>query len=114
MERISNKNNENGMGKASEVSGWDAWDAVPRDGPAVFVVDAAAFDQGVVRGGWLAVGADQAALHADLTELLGREPQEGSWVIVDQVGLGDLMAPETMTVASLTTVAGDLAAEHRR
>lgn len=113
MERTANVNRENGVRNDSEMSGWEAWDAIPRDGPAVFVVDTAAFDQGVVRGRWLDLGADQAVLHAELTELLGHEPEEGAWAVVDQVGLGKLMTPETMPAASLTTVVADLAAESR-
>jgi len=102
---------ENGLKVLAEtVDGWEAWDAVPRDGPAVFVVDTAAFDRGIVRGRWLAVDAGQAALQLELTELLGRPPAEGSWAVVDQVGLGELMAPEAMTVASLNGVADDLLA----
>lgn len=113
MERISN--NENGSRMDAEASdGWEAWDAVPRDGPAVFVVDTIAFDHGTVRGRWLDVRDDHAALHAELTKLLGREPEEGAWAIVDQIGLGELMAPETMSIANLTTVAEDLTAESRR
>ncbi len=112
MERISNTSIENGLKlEAATLDGWEAWDAVPRDGPAVFVVDTTAFDRGVVRGRWLDVGADPEALHTDLTELLGREPEEGSWAIIDQVGLGERMAPETMAIARLATVADDLAAE---
>jgi hypothetical protein len=113
MERMSNRNNGNGLENGSEVSGWEAWDAVPRDGPAVFVVDVGALDHGVVRGRWLDARAEQEVLHGELTELLGSEPEEGAWAIVDQVGLGELMAPETMTVPELATVAEDLAAERR-
>lgn len=110
MEGISNKS---GLRNESDASGWEAWNAVPRDGPAVFIVDVGAFDCGVVRGRWFGVKADQEELRAELTDLLGYEPEEGSWAIVDQVGLGDLMAPETMTVADLTAVSADLAAEGR-
>ncbi len=114
MERMSNSNTENGLRMDSEVpDGWEAWDAVPRDGPAVFVVDTAAFDHGVVRGRWLDVGAGPETLHTDLTELLGHPPEAGTWAIIDQVGLGERMAPETMAVAGLATVADDLAAESR-
>lgn len=112
MERTSNCNTGNGFRTESEASdGWEAWDAVPRDGPAVFVVDTKAFDHGVIRGLWLEVSADGTALHDQLTELLGREPEEGTWAIIDQVGLGALMAPETMPTSGLSTVVADLAAE---
>ena len=88
--------------------GWEAWDAVPRDGPAVFVVDTAALDHGIVSGRWLEVTDDQDGLHAELSHLLGREPEEGTWAVVDQVGLGPVMAPEVMTVNELTTISDDL------
>ena len=110
------KRNSHGEGLRTDsdtADGWEAWDAIPRDGPAVFVIDTTAFDHGIVRGWWVEIGSDQAVLHAELTELLGREPEEGTWAIFDQVGLGELMAPETMTVANLSTVAKELAAEGR-
>lgn len=91
--------------------GWDEWEAVPRDGPAVFAVDSRALDEGVIRGRWLDVHADQVTLRKELGELLGQGPEAGAWVVVDQVGLGELMAPETMTVTDLAALAGYLAAE---
>jgi hypothetical protein len=107
--------NQNGTGNIGadqeRLDGWAAWNAVPRDGPALFAVDATAFDRGVVRGRWLNVGADQAQLYDELTELLGQAPEEGTWAVVDQIGLGQRMAPEMMSVTDLTTVARDLAAE---
>ena len=95
-------------GAPEAANGWDAWEAVPRDGPAVFVVDTVAFDHGIVRGRWLSVADGQVNLHAELTELLGHEPEEGTWAVVDQIGLGSVMAPETMSVDDLTGVAEDL------
>lgn len=112
MERVRNQVG-NGSRNEERMDGWDAWDAVPRDGPAVFVIDTGAFDQGVVRGRWLDVTAERAALQDELRELLGCEPEEGSWAIIDQIGLGQLMAPETMSVSSLSTVAEDLTADSR-
>ena len=101
--------NRNGVNKAAgAVDGWEAWDAVPRDGPAVFVIDTAAADHGVVHGRWLMIADGQTGWHANLTDLLGREPDEGSWAVVDQIGLGPVMAPETMSVVDLAVVAQDL------
>jgi hypothetical protein len=112
MERTSSNNAENEVRTELETAdGWGAWEAVPRDGPAVFVVDTDAFDQGLVRGRWLDVSAGQTALHQALSELLGQEPKKGRWAIVDQIGLGGLMAPETMTIPELSTVADYLATE---
>lgn len=107
MERGNNGNGE----VTKDSKGWEDWEAVPRDGPAVFAVDIQAFDQGVVRGRWLEVTADQATLNQELADLLGRKPDAGTWAVVDQVGLGGLMVPETMTVTDLAALAEYLATE---
>lgn len=102
-------NNGNRAPESAEMEyGWEAWEAIPRDGPAVFVIDTAAFDRGVIRGRWIEVAEDDAELQAALTELLGQKPEEGSWAVVDQIGLGPVMAPETMAVSELATVESEL------
>lgn len=111
MERV--RNSRHGVNEATDIidgDGWEAWEAIPRDGPAVFIVDTVALSQGVVRGRWVSVAdADGGMnLHAELTALLGHEPEEGSWAVVDQVGLGGVMAPETLSVVDLAAVAEDL------
>ncbi len=110
MERISEIASQENQ-ESEAAGGWEEWNAVPRDGPAVFVADAVAWDQGIIHGRWLEIRADRATLHTQLTDLLGREPEEGTWAILDQIGLGPVMAPETMPVADLTTLTEYLTAE---
>lgn len=110
MERRMNTGN--GANESSRLDdGWEAWEAIPRDGPAVFVVDTAAFDHGVIRGRWIEVADGDREVHVALMALLGQEPQEGTWAVVDQIGLGPVMAPETLTVGELATVAEELRSE---
>lgn len=94
-----------------EATGWEAWEASPRDGPAVFVVDTAVFDQGTVRGRWINPNDDPAVVGEQLAELLGRLPEEGSWAVVDQQGLGPIMMPETLAVPELRVAVDELTAE---
>lgn len=97
--------------QAEEANGWEAWEASPRDGPAVFVVDTAAFDQGTIRGRWINPNDDAAVVNEQLAELLGRQPEEGSWAVVDQVGLGAVMMPETLAVDELRVAVDELTAQ---
>lgn len=92
------------------VDGWNAWEAAPRDGPGIFVIDTVALDRGgQLHGRWLDPTSEPETLRAQVRELLGREPVEGSWAIVDQVELGPVMAPETLAVDEVGAVAHDLA-----
>ncbi len=94
-----------------ETSGWEAWNAAPRDGPAVFVVDAAAFDRGDVVGIWIDPYEQPDVVCEQLTELLGHEPEPGTWAIVDQTGVGPLMMSEEVGTDELASEA-DNAAHH--
>jgi hypothetical protein len=85
----------------TEHDGWDRWDAVPRDGPAVFIVDTDAWSKGIVKGRWCNPWAPAEQVREQLTELLGHEPADDEWAIVDQVGLGPLMMSESPTVTRL-------------
>lgn len=106
MERIKNERSEV---PETPVDGWSAWEAAPRDGPGIFVIDTVAFDEGCeLRGRWVDPTSAPETLRAQVRELLGREPVAGSWAIVDQVGLGPLMAPETLAVDEVATVTGEL------
>lgn len=110
MERIITTETKGAPEAKSE--GWNEWDAVPRDGPAVFVIDTRAFDEeGTIHGRWLDPTLGPGVLHLQVTELLGREPEEGTWAIVDQVGLGKLMAPESVSIAELALLTGDMPPE---
>lgn len=103
----SNKNegSENG-------NGWDAWDAVPRDGPAVFVIDTGVLDgEGRVYGRWIDLAVGRTAVLGQLNDLLGVDPTPTEWAIVDQVGLGDRMAPEVVSPDEMATLPAAMAAE---
>jgi hypothetical protein len=80
----------------------DAWDAVPRDGPGLFVIDTAAYDCEQVRGRWIDPTAEPALIELQLQELLGRWPEPGSWAVVDQVGLGEVMVPEVLDLDAVS------------
>lgn len=96
------------LNENATAGGWDAWDAAPRDGPAVFVIDASRLDtSGDLRGGWLDPTVDTATFTRGIADLLGREPNTGEWAIIDQTGLGETMLPETFNLAEL----GDVLAE---
>lgn len=91
--------------EADHDRGWAAWEAAPRDGPAVFVIDAPRLDKhGELRGIWLdpTVGASTFAL--GIAKLLGRAPTTGEWAIVDQIGLGGDMLPESFELPELASV----------
>jgi hypothetical protein len=98
MERLATQ-------QEGSATGWEAWDAAPRDGPGVFVIDAPALDhRGELRGIWLdpTVGASTFALQ--LATFLGREPRPTEWSIVDQVGVGETMLPENFELPELDQI----------
>ena len=49
------------------------------------------------------------ALYEQVRALLGREPVEGSWAIIDQVGLGPLMVPERLEIEEVRSAAQEVA-----
>lgn len=103
-------NIEGGAGALAHLDGWRAWEAAPRDGPAIFVIDTRVFDDdGEIRGRWLDPNIAPEVLYEQVRALLGREPVEGSWAIIDQVGLGPLMVPETLGVNEVRSAAEELA-----
>ncbi len=107
MERI---NIEGEAGALAQTDGWRAWEAAPRDGPAIFVIDTSMFDDhGELRGCWLDPNMAPEVLYEQVRALLGREPVEGSWAVIDQVGLGPLMLPETLGVDEVRSSAQELA-----
>ena len=96
------------------VGGWEAWEASPRDGPAVFVIDTAALDgERRLRGRWLDLRRDPSVIRDQLAELLGRDAPAGAFAVIDQVGLGPRMAPETVSPDELPWLADQLAPEER-
>ena len=60
-DRASTHSNTNGEGIGlREHDNFKTWDAVPRDGPAVFVVDIEVLDRdGRIEGRWISLAADE-------------------------------------------------------
>src|SRR5262245_33185090 len=80
----------------------DAWDAVPRDGPAIFI--ATCIDDRPVAGAWVTANQPEPYFLAELAFLLhepldARERRE--WVVLDQVGIAEPMLPERLNLAGL-------------
>jgi hypothetical protein len=86
-------------------SGWDAWDTAPSEGPAVFVVHTRAYDEGRIVGRWIDPRQPLVEIERQIAELVGGELEAGSWVVIDQVQLGEPMVPESPTVAELGAIA---------
>jgi hypothetical protein len=84
-----------------ETAGWDARDAVPRDGPAVFVADRRALDAGIIHGQWVNPLTPPDELRNQLRTRLGHEAADDTWTIIDQVGLGQRMIDENPGIAYL-------------
>ena len=94
MEKVTNNMSE---GRDSKQGGenserWNAWDAVPRDGPAIFLVETKAFDQGQVQGVWIRQHAEQDLQREQLIEL-SAFTATGQYAVIDQIGLS-VMMPE--------------------
>jgi len=93
--------------------GWEAWEAAPRDGPAVFVIDAPRLDKhSEVRGAWIDPTTGSATFGLEVAKLLGRAPSPDEWAIVDQIGLGERMLPENFELPELNQVIAELLAAH--
>jgi hypothetical protein len=73
----------------------DAYDAVPRDGPAIFV--ARSNDQGEpdqpIDGRWVDLRLGESALQAELAG----HPSVAGWFVLDQLDCGPEMIPEQPT-----------------
>lgn len=71
-----------------------AWEQVPETGPGVLIADRWMLDEGGgICGGWLRLDQERAQIAADLAGLLGgREARD--FVVIDQVGMGEVMWDE--------------------
>jgi hypothetical protein len=94
----------------------DGYDAVPRDGPAVFVADTTKLDHGELHGRWIGLDQPTADIATEISRVTERSPIDGGWAVVDQTRLGATMCDEAITFDGLTRlarlhrqVAGDLA-----
>lgn len=94
--------------------GYDDWDAVPRDGPWVYVVDVTerpAADE--IRRGWVPFDSGPRFIE-HLTELLGRTPGTDDWAIIDQTNLGPRMVPENFDPDEAAVVSAEHQTEGQR
>ena len=82
----------------------DAWDALPR-GPAIFIATCEA--DRPTHGAWASLEQPEPYFFAEL-DLLLSEPDEQQhrreWVVLDQVGLGEAMLPEHLSLSGLHAV----------
>lgn len=83
----------------------DAYDAVPRDEPAVFVADCEKLDRGELHGRWIGLDQPAADIAADISRVTDRSPIDGGWAIVDQARIGATMSDEDISFDGLTRLA---------
>jgi hypothetical protein len=67
----------------------------------VFIIDTAALDHGELNGCWVDPTLPTEIVGEQLRRFIGHEPVDGSFAIVDQVGLGERMLPETLNATEL-------------
>ena len=65
----------------------DGYDAVPRDGPAVFVADTAKLDRGELHGRWIGLDRSAADIATHISAVTNRSPIDGGWAVIDQTRL---------------------------
>jgi hypothetical protein len=81
----------------------DRWDAVPRDGPAVFVIGGDSASG--MTGDWIDPTVEIEQVADAVAAATGQPPENGSWAVVDQIGLGTEMLPEHLSIESLVRIA---------
>lgn len=88
--------------QAQPDSLFDAWDAVPRDGPALFI--ATCDDGRPVAGTWVRTDQPEHFFRGELALLLN-EPlatrDQRDWLVLDQIGIGETMTPERVNLSGL-------------
>lgn len=67
--------------------GWEAYDAVPRDGPWLFVAVTEAWDRGEIRGTWVRATANTTEVLDVVAATVGQRYQAERLAVVDQVGI---------------------------
>src|SRR5262245_37684230 len=83
-----------------------SYDAVPRDGPAVFVANTDVLDEdGTADGAWLDASSPPDVLKAGIEFVTGQAAGLGGWAVIDQVGLGPIAVDEDWPLAQLSLVA---------
>lgn len=72
----------------------DAYDAVPRDGPAIFIARSGGQEANPpIEGRWVDLRLGESALRAELAG----HPSVAGWVVLDQLDCGPEMIPEQPT-----------------
>lgn len=79
------------------------WDAPPRDGPAVLVINSEILDEeGRLSGRWIDPTAGRDQVRKDIADASNAHPDDPrEWAVVDQIGLGPQMLPEHLSVGAL-------------
>lgn len=76
----------------------DAYDAVPRDGPAIFIARSDGHEQNQpIDGRWVDLRLGESALQAELAG----HPSAAGWMVLDQLDCGPEMIPEHPTPEEL-------------
>lgn len=76
----------------------DAYDAVPRDGPAIFIARSnGREEEGPIDGRWVDLRLGESALRAELAG----HPSVAGWFVLDQLDCGPEMIPEQPTPEEL-------------
>lgn len=85
-------------------SALEGYDAVPRDGPAVFIAARQRLDEtGEPLGLWLRLDRPAKVVACLLRALVGDQPER--WSVIDQIDLGNEMVDEQTSVAELLALA---------
>jgi len=76
---------------------FDAYDAVPRDGPAVFVATTEPAEDEELRGQWIQLDREVQLIRRNIIDAVGATAvAAGTWRVIDQIRLGNLMLPEVL------------------
>lgn len=80
----------------------NGYEAVPRDGPAVFLANVAALERGELSGAWVRLDQPATQLVSALAHLIGDRPDH--WAVVDQVGVGSTAVDEDASIEDLVDI----------
>jgi hypothetical protein len=83
----------------------EGYDAVPRDGPAVFVADRTRLAAGDLFGRWVRLDQTIGGIALEVSLVTDQPAAEGGWTILDQAQLGEVMCDEALTFDGLTRLA---------
>jgi len=85
----------------------DTWEHPPEHGPAVFVAERRALDAtGMLLGDWVNPTREPEILAEAIEHAVGTYAVDrGTWVVTDQIDLGNVMLPEELSVTALHRIA---------